>query len=53
MAKRKDIIVLHHPTAGLEYVATDEGQAKVLCKPAQGWKRGPLPEPAKSKKDGS
>lgn len=48
MAKRKDIITLHHPVTGGEMTAVDEKQAGVFLR--RGWKKGEAP---KSKKGDS
>ena len=45
MAKRKGLITMHHPDAGLEHTFTDEKQAKAFER--SGWRRGPLPAKAK------
>lgn len=46
MAKRKDLIELHHPETGGEMTAIDEKQAGVWRR--RGWKDGPTPSKKKA-----
>lgn len=50
MAKRRDVIVMHHPDLpGREITALDEKQAAVFER--SGWKRGEAPKAASDRKE--